>query len=123
MANKREEEACYVLMEDAAQVERRARRRRHVATKEDVVDPWSSVAKRGLGTLRLTVVEYRILRFLAAWPNRAFSSRRIAEAVSTPRYRVTTDTLDEHIRALRGQLGFYSDTIQAVPYIGYRFAG
>jgi nucleotide-binding universal stress UspA family protein len=27
------------------------------------------------------------------------------------------------IHSLRGQLGFFSDYIQAVPYIGYRFKG
>jgi DNA-binding response OmpR family regulator len=68
-------------------------------------------------------VEYRILQFLAARPNQAITDRRIAEAVSTPRHKVTIDSLRRYIHSLRGQLGFYSDYIQAVPYIGYRFSG
>ena len=45
----------------------------------------------------------------------------IASAVSTANQRVTVETLADFVRSLRGQLGFYSDYIQSVPYIGYRF--
>ena len=71
--------------------------------------------------MRLTLVEYRILKFLADRPNQALTHRRIAQAVSTDRHRVTEESLGDLVRSLRGQLGFYSDYIQAVPYIGYRF--
>ena len=121
MGSVRETETCYVLMEDVRQVERKVRRRRRFEAAEEVVDPWSYQAKRGLGTLKLSVVEYRILRFLAASPNRAFTPRRIAEAVSTKGFDVTAETLGSYIHSLRGQLGFFSDYIQSVPYIGYRF--
>ena len=69
----------------------------------------------------MTLVEYRILKFLAARPNQALTRSRIANAVSTANHRVTTDALSRHIHSLRGQLGFYSDYIQSVPHIGYRF--
>jgi DNA-binding response OmpR family regulator len=75
----------------------------------------------GLGTIRLNSVEFRILQFLAARPYHAFTRRRIAAAVSTESERVTAETLGHYIRSLRHQLGFYSDYIQRVPYIGYRF--
>jgi DNA-binding winged helix-turn-helix (wHTH) protein len=29
--------------------------------------------------------------------------------------------LDQHITALRDQLGFFRDYVQTVPYMGYRF--
>src|SRR5437763_1975114 len=52
-------EACYVLIDDAAHVERRARRRRRFESDDETVNPWSYAAKRGRGTLcclRLTQV-------------------------------------------------------------------
>jgi len=123
MRNEHSTEACYVLIDDAGCVERRARRRRRFDSDQAIVDPWSYAAKRGRGTIRLTLVEYRILRFLAARPNQALTRQRIASAVSTTRHRVTAETLARYVRSLRGQLGFYSDYIQSVPYIGYRFTG
>ena len=116
-------EACYVLIDDAAHVERRARRRRRFDGDDETVNPWSYAAKRGRGTLRLALVQYRILRFLAARPNQALTRERIANAISTARHRVTAESLGRYIHSLRGQLGFYSDYIQSVPYIGYRFKG
>jgi|SRR6478609_8370317 DNA-binding response OmpR family regulator len=116
-------DAYYVLIDHAAHVERRARRRRRFQNHQDVVDPWSYAAKRGQGTLRLNVVEYRILTFLSQRPNQALTRERIASAVSTSRYRVTAESLGRYIHSLRHQLGFYSDYIQSVPYIGYRFNG
>jgi DNA-binding response OmpR family regulator len=123
MRDDRSTEACYVVIDDVRHVERRAQRRRRFESNEDVVDPWSYHAKRGRGTIRLTLVEYRILRFLAARPNQAFTRSRIADAVSTDRHCVTVEALSRHIHSLRGQLGFFSDYIQSVPYIGYRFKG
>jgi DNA-binding response OmpR family regulator len=116
-----ESDSGYVLIEDAQSTERRANRRRRYYDESEIVDPWSYLAKRGLGTLRLTMVEYRILEFLSRRPNQAFSPTRIADAVSTANQLVTEETLSGYIASLRGRLGFYSDYIQAVPYIGYRF--
>jgi len=116
-----ESESGYVLIEDSQSAERRARRRRRFETVEEIVDPWSYLARRGLGTLRLSMVEFRIFEFLSRRPNQAFSGSRIARAVSTASHRVTEETLGFYVASLRGQLGFYSDYIQAVPYIGWRF--
>src|SRR6266550_6233173 len=93
MRNEQSTEACYVLIDDTGHVERRARRRRRFESDQEIVDPWSYAAKRGRGTIRLTLVEYRILRFLAARPNQAFTRRRIADAVSTTRHCVTEEAL------------------------------
>ena len=111
----------YVLIEDLPLAERGAPGKRRFHSQEEIVDPWSYLAKRGLGTLQLSLVEYRILRFLASRPNRAFSGRRIAAAVTTKLHPVTTQSLGRYIRSLRAQLGFFSDYIQTVPFIGYRF--
>ncbi len=121
--NRESADAYYVLIDNAAHVERRARRRRRFQNDQDTVDPWSYAAKRGQGTLRLNLVEYRILRFLSERPNQALTRDRIAAAVSTSRNRVTAETLSRYIHSLRDQLGFYSDYIQSVPFIGYRFKG
>ena len=76
--------------------------------------------KLGRETMQLDIVEFRILRFLSARPIAPIRGR-IAEAVSSQRYPVGAETLDQHIVSLREQLGFFRDYIQAVPYIGYRF--
>jgi DNA-binding response OmpR family regulator len=116
-------EVSFVVIDDVHDTERRATRRRQFWTEGEIVDPWSYAAKRGQGTLRLPIIEYRILRFLAARPNQALSRHRIASAVSTRRHTVTIETLTTFINSLRDHLGFYSDYIQSVPYIGYRFKG
>jgi DNA-binding response OmpR family regulator len=77
--------------------------------------------RRGLETVKLDLIEFRILQFLAATPYRAFSRRTIAAAVSTTRLPVREDTLDQHIARLRERLGFFHNYIQTVPHIGYRF--
>ena len=83
--------------------------------------PTSYRTKLGRETIHLDTIAFRILTFLAATPYRAFTRRRIAEAVSSRRYPVAEETLDQHIRLLREQLGFFRDYVQTVPYIGYRF--
>ncbi len=118
---ERFEEVSYVVIDDVHDVERRAKRRRHFWSEEEIVDPWSYPARIGQGTLRLPIVEYRILRFLASRPNQAISRNRIVAAVSTRRHSVTVESLTRFINSLRDHLGFYSDYIQSVPYIGYRF--
>jgi DNA-binding response OmpR family regulator len=67
------------------------------------------------------MVEYRILQFLAARPNQVCTRSRIADAVSTSRHCVTVETVGRYIHPLRAQLGFFSDYIQSVPYMGYRY--
>ena len=100
-------------------LEREPARRRCI--ERDVVNPWSYLARRGLGVIRLSLVEYRILRLLASQPNHVFTPKRIADAVSTARRPVSAESLRRYVVSLRSQLGFFSDYIQTVPYMGYRF--
>jgi DNA-binding response OmpR family regulator len=71
--------------------------------------------------ISLDYVEFRLLDFLSAHPYKAFSRRQIAEAISSPEFPVTEATLDGHVMTLRDKLGLFSDYVQTVPYIGYRF--
>lgn len=66
-------------------------------------------------------VEFRILKFLASRPYKAFTPARIVAAVSTPQQPVTIESLRDYILSLRDKLGMFSDYIQSVPYVGYRF--
>jgi DNA-binding response OmpR family regulator len=121
MAIERTAEAGHILSVETLHVERQKEPRRSVRNTDQVVHPWSYLAKLGWGTIRLSPVEFRILTFLAARPYHAYSRRRIAEAVSTPSEPVTQETLGRYIRSLRRELGFYGNFIQRVPYLGYRF--
>jgi len=86
-----------------------------------VLTPASYRARLGRETIPLDTIAFRILTFLAATPYRVFSRRRIAEAVSSRCHPVAEETLDQHIRSLREQLGFCRDYVQSVPHMGYRF--
>lgn len=69
----------------------------------------------------LEAVEFKILTFLAKRPYRAFSRRQIAIAVSSAFEAVAETDIDRHVQSLRDKLGLFSDYIQSVPYVGYRF--
>jgi DNA-binding response OmpR family regulator len=106
---------------DTTRVWRERKRYRPARERARGRRPSPYLFRRGLETIQLDVVEFRILQFLAATPYRAFSPRTIAAAVSTARFPVREDRLDYHIARLRERLGFFRDYIQAVPHIGYRF--
>ena len=69
----------------------------------------------------LELIEFRILKFLARKPYKAYTRRQIAEAVSTQQHPLSEQTLDDHIASLREKLGLFSDYVQSVPHVGYRF--
>jgi DNA-binding response OmpR family regulator len=75
----------------------------------------------GQEPIQLGPVEFRILLFLASRPYHPFTRCAIATAVTTELCPLTEETVDEHIDALRDQLGVLHDYVQTVPYIGYRF--
>jgi len=77
--------------------------------------------KMGRDPIWLRTTEYRILTFLSAHPYRAYTRRRIAEAVNSQLHPLHEETVDYHITCLRDQLGFFANYIQSVKYIGYRF--
>jgi DNA-binding response OmpR family regulator len=74
--------------------------------------------------IRLGVVEFHILLFLAQRPYHAFTRRQIADALSTgtpTALYVEESTIDAHVATLRNQLGVLGDFVQTVPYVGYRY--
>ena len=101
--------------------ERRVRSRVSKARHHRVSSRYSYQMKLGRETIQLDPIAFRILRFLASRPYRAFTRRHIAAAVSTRRHPVVPEALDRHVARLRDALGFFRDYIQTVPYIGYRF--
>lgn len=75
----------------------------------------------GDGPIRVGIVEFRIMLFLASRPYHAFTRRQISDASSTEGHTVTEATVDSHIASLRDQLSAFHDFVQTVPQVGYRF--
>lgn len=106
---------------DIAEMGHKRSQARPSSERGRILSSTSYRAKLGREMIQLDTIAFRILTFLSATPYRAYSRRRIAEAVTSQRHPVAEETLDEHIRTLRDQLGFFRDYVQTVPYIGYRF--
>ena len=97
-------------------------KRQHEQFEErDDEQPQTYLVKLGRVPIRLDAIEFRLLSFLAATPYRAYSRRRIADAVNTELQPVVEEQVDGHVTTLRAKLGFFRDYVQTVPYIGYRF--
>ena len=111
-SRKKEEELTFEL-------ERQLEKEKQV--DEVTVDAPQFWYRLGREPIPLSVVEFRIIRFLSSKPYKAFTRDRIVKAVHTEQSPVTDSTLDQHVRSLRDKLGLFSDYIQTVPYIGYRF--
>ena len=107
--------------ENELQIELEEERRRQRMVEEVSIRRDSYLFRLGRQPVHLSFVEFRIIQFLSQKPYRAYSRAEIVSEVSTDAAPVTDETLDEHIRTLRGKLGIFSDYIQTVPYIGYRF--
>ena len=69
----------------------------------------------------LTYSEFQILLFLAARPGWVFTRSQIVDAVRGENYPVTDRSVDVQIAGLRKKLGQYSDYIETVRGVGYRF--
>jgi two-component system phosphate regulon response regulator PhoB len=69
----------------------------------------------------LTYTEFTLLQFLARRPGRAFTRSQIVDAVKGTDYPVTERAVDVQVAGLRKKLGPYSDYIQTVRGVGYRF--
>ena len=71
--------------------------------------------------LDLTLMEYELLRFLAASPGRVFTREVLLSRVWGYEYYGGARTVDVHIRRLRAKLGEeYASLIQTVRSVGYR---
>ncbi|MDB5716240.1 MAG: chemotaxis protein CheY [Sphingomonadales bacterium] len=70
----------------------------------------------------LTVMEFGILRTLAAMPSKVFSRDAIIDRLHGPGFAITDRTIDSHIRNLRAKFGQAGagDIIETRPGIGYR---
>jgi DNA-binding response OmpR family regulator len=71
--------------------------------------------------IRVGIVEFRIMAFLATRPYHAFTRHEIAHAVTSASRPVAEGDVDGYVGLLRDQLGVLSDFVQTVPYVGYRF--
>jgi len=73
--------------------------------------------------LQLTLMEYKLLRFLAKHPGRVFSRSQILGNIQDEHVLVVERAIDVHIAALRRKLGSSADLIETVRGVGYRFKG
>ena len=105
--------------ERAREKELELRRQREI--DENVVDAPRFLFRLGRVPVSLDYVEYQIIRFLSNKPYKAFKREQIILAVTSEEHPVDDSNLDQHIRSLRGKLGLFSDYVQTVPYIGFRF--
>lgn len=71
--------------------------------------------------IRVGIVEFHIMLFLAGRPYHAFTRRQIADALCAQRHPISEDMVDDHVATLRDQLGILHDFVQSVPRVGYRY--
>jgi len=69
----------------------------------------------------LTLSEFRLLHFLASRPGWVFTRYQIVDAIRGDDYIVTDRTVDVQVVGLRKKLGKYSEYIETVRGVGYRF--
>ena len=72
--------------------------------------------------VKLTATEFKLLRYLAANPGRAFSREQLLDRVVGDGVVVVDRNVDVHIRAVRKKIGEYAGHIETVRGVGYRFA-
>ena len=70
----------------------------------------------------LTFTEFQLLYFLANRPGWVFTRYQIVDAIKGEDYPVTDRSVDVQVVGLRKKLGPYSDYIETIRGIGYRFA-
>lgn len=71
--------------------------------------------------LELTYTEFRILYLLARRPGWVFTRYQIVDAVRGDEHPVSDRSVDVQIVGLRKKLGRYSEVIETVRGVGYRF--
>ncbi|MBD3343777.1 MAG: response regulator [Chitinivibrionales bacterium] len=69
----------------------------------------------------LTYTEFKVLHFLASRPGWAFTRYQIVDAVRGDNYPVTDRSVDVLVVGLRKKLGNFSQYIETVRGVGYRF--
>lgn len=71
--------------------------------------------------VNLTITEFKILEFLATNNGKAFTRNQLLDNVWQEEAFVVDRTVDVHMRGLRKKIGKYSEFIETVRGIGYRF--
>jgi two-component system phosphate regulon response regulator PhoB len=71
--------------------------------------------------IKLTGTEFKLLFQLASQPGRAFSREQLLNRVVGEGVIVVDRNIDVHIRSVRKKLGPYSQMIQTIRGVGYRF--
>lgn len=85
------------------------------------IDPKRFEVRLAGSYLTLTSNQYRLLHFLSLNAGRVFTRYQIVNAIRGEDYIVTERAIDVQIVGLRKKLGDYSDYIETVRGIGYRF--
>ena len=86
-----------------------------------LIDPGRREVRVGDTVIDLTFTEFGILHFLAKRPGWVFTRNQIIDNVRGDDYPVTDRSVDVQIVSLRKKLGPFSDLIETVRGVGYRF--
>ncbi len=92
-----------------------------IAVHELVADPGRFQATLAGQSLDLTKDEFQLLCFLARHPGWVFTRYQIVNGVKGDNYVVTERAVDVRIVGLRKKLGRFSDYVETVRGVGYRF--
>jgi two-component system phosphate regulon response regulator PhoB len=92
-----------------------------IVVHELVIDPSHFQATLADRPLNLTKDEFYLLCFLARHPGWVFTRYQIVNGIKGENYIVSERTIDVRIAGLRKKLGIFSDYIETVRGVGYRF--
>lgn len=85
------------------------------------IDPARFQAKVGNEEVRLTAIEFKLLKYLMSNKGRVSTRDMLLDQVWGYEAALTTRTVDTHIKRLREKLGKAGDYIETIRGIGYRF--
>ena len=89
------------------------------------IDAERHVASLNNHVLKLSPVEFALLKYLAAWPGQIFSRDQLMNSIYSD-YRIVSDrTIDTHVKNRRRKLEEISpgtDLIEPIYGLGYRLA-
>ena len=93
----------------------------HIANHIELDREQRSVRKDGQ-TVHLTGLEYGLLEFLSAHPNRICSRQELLDHIWGDRFQYDTGTIDVHLNALRRKLGWTKkEPIETIRGAGFVF--
>lgn len=92
-----------------------------IKIKDLIVDPDRHEVRISDTPIEMTFTEFSLLHYLAGRPGRVMTRDQIIDAVRGEDYAVTDRAVDVQIVGLRKKLGKYSEYIQTVRGVGYRF--